>query len=78
MTQLSCIRTLLRPVPEASQKTSKGLELSGCTSTGAEVKCCLNVCKAFSNASLHTNSTPFISSLIIGFAILEKSGMNRR
>jgi hypothetical protein len=78
MTHPSCIRTQPRPVPDASQKTSKGLELSGCSSTGAEVKCCLKVWKAFSHALLHTNFTPFLSSSVIGFVILEKSRMNRR
>jgi hypothetical protein len=65
-------------VPDASQKTSKGLELSGCTNTEAEVKCCLNVWKAFSQASLHTNFTPLLSSSVIGLAILEKSEMKQR
>jgi hypothetical protein len=78
MTRPSCIRTQPRPVPDESQKTSKGLELSGYTSTEVEVKCCLNVWKAFSHASLHTNFTPFLSTSVIGLAILEKSGMNRR
>jgi hypothetical protein len=65
-------------VPDASQKTSNGLELSGCANTGAEVRCCLRVWKAFSHASLHTNFTPFLSNSVMGFAILEKSGMNQR
>jgi hypothetical protein len=78
MTQPSCIRTQPRPVPDVSQKTSKGLELSCCTSTGAEVKCFLKVWKAFSQASLHTNFTPFLSNSVISLVILEKSGMNRR
>jgi hypothetical protein len=63
--------------PSVAQKTSQGLELSGCTSTGAEVKCCLNVWKAFSQASLHRNFIPFFSSSVIGLVIMEKSRMNR-
>jgi hypothetical protein len=78
MTRFSCIRAQPRPVPEASQKTSNGLELSGCTSTGAVVRCCLNVWKAFSQSLLHTNLTPFFNSSVIGLSILEKSGMKRR
>jgi hypothetical protein len=74
MTRPSYIRTQPRPVPDASQKTSRGWELSSCTRTGAEVKCCLNVWKAFSHASLHTNFTPFLSSSFIG---LEMFGMNQ-
>jgi hypothetical protein len=77
MTLFSCMRTQLRPVPEASQKTSNGLELSGCTSTGAVVKCCLNMWKPFSQSSHHTNLTPFFSSSVIGLAIMEKFGMKR-
>jgi hypothetical protein len=78
MTRFSCIRTQPRLVPEASQKTSNGLELSGYTSTGAVVRCCLNVWKAFSQSSLHKNLTPFFDSSVIGLAILEKSGMKRQ
>jgi hypothetical protein len=77
MTRPSCIRTQPRLVSDVSHKTSKGLELSSCINTRAKVKCCLNVWKAFSHASLHTNFTPFLSSLVIGLKILEKSGMNQ-
>jgi hypothetical protein len=74
----SCIRTQPRPVTDASQKTSKGLDISGCTNTEVEVKCCLNVWKDFSHASLYTNFTPFLSSCVIGLPILEKSEMKQR
>jgi hypothetical protein len=77
MTRFSCISMQPRPVPEASQNTSNGLDISGCVNTAAEVKCSLKVWKALSH-SLHTNLTPFFNSSVMGLAILEKSGINRR
>jgi hypothetical protein len=47
--ELSCIRTHLSPVPEASQYTSKDLVLLGCANTSAVVRCCLKVWKASSH-----------------------------
>jgi hypothetical protein len=63
-------------VPEASQNTSNGLDISGCVNTGAEIKYSLKVWKALSHSSLHTNLTPFFNSSVMGLAILEKSGIN--
>jgi hypothetical protein len=50
----------------------------GWVNTGAEVKCSLKVWKALSQSSLHTNLTPFFNSSVMGLAILEKLGINRR
>jgi hypothetical protein len=63
-------------VPEASQNTSNGLDISGSVNKGAEVKCFLKVWKALSHSSLHTNMTPFFNSSVMGLAILEKFGIN--
>jgi hypothetical protein len=60
-------------VPEASQNTSNGFVIFGWVSTGAEVKCSHKVWKALSQASFHTNLTPFFNNSILGLAILEKS-----
>ena len=61
-----------RPVPDASQYTSKDLVLSGWAKIGAVVNY-LRVWKAISHFSSHTNFTPFFNSSVIGLAILEKS-----
>jgi hypothetical protein len=65
-------------VPEASQNTSNDFVIFGWVSMGVEVKCSLKVWKALSQASLHTNLTPFFNNSVMGLAILEKSGINQR
>jgi hypothetical protein len=72
------MRTQPRPVPEASQNTSNGFDIFGWVNRGAEDKCSLNVWKALSHSSLHTNLTPFFNSSVMDLAILEKFEINRR
>jgi hypothetical protein len=55
MTRLSCIRTHPKPVPDASQYTSKGFSMSGYAKTGAEVSRVRNVWKASSHFGVQTN-----------------------
>jgi hypothetical protein len=50
--------------------------MSGCTSTGDVVSNFFKVKKASSQSPLHTSLFPFFNSSVIGFAILEKYGMN--
>jgi hypothetical protein len=50
--------------------------MSGCASTGDVVSNFFIVTKASSQSLLHTYLLPFFNSSVIGFAVLEKFGMN--
>jgi hypothetical protein len=63
-------------VPEASQKMSKDLAMSGYASTSDVVSNFIKVLKASSQSLLHTYMLPFFNSSVIGFEILEKFGIN--
>ena len=60
MTQPSCIITHPKPVPDASQNTSKGFSISGCAKIGAEVNKVRKVSKAASHSKVHTNFSSFL------------------
>jgi len=52
--------------------------MSGDAKTGASVNNCFKVLKASSQFRVQLYFTPLCSNLVIGWAILEKSGMKRR
>ena len=56
----------------------KGSVMSGDAKTGASVNSCFKVLKASSHFWVQSYFTSLCSSLVIGWAILEKSGMKRR
>jgi hypothetical protein len=67
-----------RPLPDASQYTSKGFAMSGSANIGAVVNNTFNCSKTSFHLEDQLNFVSFFNKLVIGFTILEKSGINLR